>query len=120
VAAELRVEGSSSFRGNRIIEGEALGRRTTRIRPAATESLPGLWFHLFIEKGHRLDARDLKALAAANVLAGDKVVAPDHVGTGFGKFRAVTLVSPRRQLALLGSNEPTQFVFGGLMAMRAV
>jgi hypothetical protein len=73
-----------------------------------------------LQECDRLDAGDLKALAAARILAGDHIIAPDHVASGFGEFGAVAFVSAGRELALLGADQPGKFIFALLAAMRAV
>src|SRR5580698_898078 len=67
-----------------------------------------------------LHAGNLKALAAAQVLAGHHVVFAQHVGTGFGEFGAVTVVSAAGKLLFLGTHEPCDFVFPRLLAMGTI
>src|SRR5208282_1237267 len=68
----------------------------------------------------RLHARNLKALAAAHVLARHQIVFAQHVGSRLGKSGAVALVGSARKLALLGSHHPGDFVLRRLVAVRAV
>src|SRR5208337_2794630 len=80
-------------RRSRIIEGDPRDKELRRFAPPMAEtsrSLPaGLRWDLLIEKGHRLNAGNFKTLAAADVLAGDEVVAPHHVGASFGELGAI-------------------------------
>src|ERR1700675_4572169 len=75
---------------------------------------------VLVEKGDGLDAGDFDALAAADVLAHDQVVAADHVGAGLGEFGAVALVGAAGQLLLLGAHQPGQLILRRLAAGRAV
>jgi hypothetical protein len=67
-----------------------------------------------------LHAGNLKAFAAAHILAGHQIVFAQHVGAGFGEAGAIALIGATRQLSLLGADNPGHFVFGGLMAMRTI
>ena len=61
---------------------------------------------LLIEERDGLDSGNFKALAAADVLAHDHVVAADHIRLRFGKLGAITLVSAAGELLLLGPHQP--------------
>jgi hypothetical protein len=63
--------------------------------------MPGL---LSVDKGDRLEAGDFKALAAAQILAGDHIFLSNHVGARFRPLGAVSLVSAGRKLSLFGSH----------------
>jgi hypothetical protein len=76
-----------------------------------------LWAGL--EEGDGLDAGDVEAFAAADILAGQDVVGADHVALGFGEAGSVTLVSAPTELGLLAADEPSDLVFPGLAAVRA-
>src|SRR5215813_2565052 len=73
-----------------------------------------------IEKRHRLNTRNFKTLAAAQVLAHNQIVATDHVGAGLGKFGAIALIGAWRKLSFLGAYQPGKFVLIGLLTMGAV
>lgn len=62
---------------------------------------------------------DLEWLATANIGAGQFVVAPYHVGLGFGEAGAVPLVGAAGQLSLFAPYDPVDLVFGGLTAFGA-
>src|SRR5262249_7650422 len=68
----------------------------------------------------RLDAGNLEALAAAQVLAGHHVVFAQHVGAGFGEAGAVAFVGAAGKLVLLGAYQPGHFIFGRLMTVGTV
>src|ERR1035441_2639054 len=72
-----------------------------------------------LEEGDGLDAGDLEALAAADVLAADQVVGADHVALGPGGAGGVPLVGAARDLGLLAADEPSDLVFACLAAVRA-
>ena len=59
-----------------------------------------------IQKCHRLDPGNFKALAATQVLAHDHIVAANHVRLRFGKLGTVALVSASGELLLLGPHQP--------------
>jgi hypothetical protein len=61
-----------------------------------------------------LNAGDFKALAAADILAGELVVAADHVGLGFGEAGAVAFVGAAGDLSFLAADDPLDGVFAGL------
>ena len=67
----------------------------------------------------RLQLRNLKRLAAANVGAGELVIPPHHIGLCFGESRSVALVGVTRQLRPLPPNYPGNFVFPRLAALGA-
>src|SRR5215469_4649661 len=83
-----------------------------KIPPSASVTL--------FQKSHRLNTRNFKTLAATQVLAHNQIVATDHVGAGLGKFGAIALIGAWRKLSFLGAYQPGQFVFIGLLTMRAV
>ena|SRR5579864_3051046 len=68
----------------------------------------------------RLHACHFKALAAAQVLAHDEIVAAHHVRAGLGEFRAIAFVSARWKLPFLGPNQPGELIFIGLLAVRTM
>jgi hypothetical protein len=72
----------------------------------------------FVQKRDRLDARDLEALAAANILAGHHVVTADHIRLGFGELGAIALVGAAGKLLLLGTHQPGELIFTRLAAVR--
>src|ERR1700722_17597574 len=69
---------------------------------------------------HRLHAGNFETLAAAHILAGQHVVFAQHVGARLGEAGAVALIGASGELAFLGTHKPVNFIFAGLMAMRAV
>ena len=62
---------------------------------------------------------NLKGLAAADVGAGQFVVASYHVRLRFGEAGAVTLVGPARHLRPLAPHDPCYFVLARLSALGA-
>lgn len=72
-----------------------------------------------VQKSDGLDARNLKALATAHVLAHQYVVLAKHVGPCLGEASPVALIGPGGQSTLLGADQPTNLVFGRLVAVRA-
>jgi hypothetical protein len=72
-----------------------------------------------LEKGQGLELSDFKAFAAANVAAGDHVVAANHVGLGFGEAGPVALVGIAWQLSAFAPDNPVDDVVAGLAAMGA-
>ena len=79
------------------IPGEGCGTFLVRFESAKSA---------LIQKRHRLDASHLKALAAADVLAHDHIVAADHVRLRLGELCAVALVGTSGELLLLGPHQP--------------
>ena len=75
---------------------------------------------LLFRKYDRLHAGNFEALSAAHVLASHHVVAAEHVGTGLGEAGAVAFVGSAGKLLFLGTYQPVDFVFGGLLAMGTV
>jgi hypothetical protein len=71
-------------------------------------------------KHDRLHAGNLEALAASHILAGHHVIAAEHVGFGFSEAGAVAFVGAAGKLVLLGTHQPVDFVFSGLLAMRTI
>jgi hypothetical protein len=71
------------------------------------------------DEGDRLDAGDVETFAAANILATDHIVAAHHVALSLGKARAIALVGSAGELTLFSSNNPAEFVFCLLAAVRA-
>jgi hypothetical protein len=71
-------------------------------------------------KDHRLHARNIEPLAAADIFAGHQIIFAQHVGSRLGEAGAVALVGAARKLALLGPDQPCDFILAGLLAMRAV
>ena len=74
---------------------------------------------LFIQKGERLQARDFKRLAAADVHAREFVVSPHHIRLRFGEFRAIPFVCISGKLGSLAADYPGDFVFARLTTLRA-
>src|SRR5579863_4414155 len=73
---------------------------------------------LLAEKRQRLQANNLERFAAADVGAGQFVIAAHHVGLGLGETGAVALVRLARQLRSLAADDPRNLVFVGLPAFR--
>jgi hypothetical protein len=71
-----------------------------------------------IEECHWLESRNFEPFAAAHVLAGDHVVFANHIRTRLGELRAIAFVGSRRQLALLRPDQPREFIFARLPAVR--
>jgi hypothetical protein len=71
-----------------------------------------------LQKRDALDARNLKSLSAAHVLAHHHVVSPQHVRLRLGELRAVAIVRPRGQTFLLHAHQPLDLILRRLMAMR--
>src|SRR5438105_609491 len=75
---------------------------------------------LLVQERHGFHARDIKALAAAQVLARHLVVEQHHVALGFLKTGAVAFIRAGRDAVLLLANHPAQFVRLGRLAERAM
>lgn len=75
---------------------------------------------ILIRKDYGLDARDFKAFAAAHIFAGHQIVLTQHVGAGFSEPGAVAFVGATGKLALLRAHHPSDFILGGLVAVRTV
>ena len=73
---------------------------------------------LIVQKCHRLHSCHFKPFAAADVLAGHHIIAPDHVALGLGELGAVALVGTPGKLFLFGTHQPGKFVIAGLTAVR--
>src|SRR3954471_10774299 len=71
-----------------------------------------------LEESYGLHSGDFKALAAANVLAGQHIFGADHVGLRFGETGAVTFIRVSGETVLLAANQPAQLVLVSLAAMR--
>ena len=71
-----------------------------------------------LQEGQRLELGDFKSLTAADVAAGDHVVAPNHVGLGLGEPRPIAFIGVARQLRPLAANYPADLMFARLAAMR--
>jgi hypothetical protein len=102
-----------------LATGKLLLTLKTAIKKSKDQLIHMAWA-ASVHKRHRLHTCDFKALAAAQVLAHDQIVAPHHVRACFGEFGAVAFVSPGRELSLFGAHQPCQLVFIGLLAVRAV
>jgi len=63
-----------------------------------------------------LELRNLEWLAAADVGAGELVIAANHVGLGLGEAGAVAFVGVARQLGPLAPDYPAYLVLAGLAA----
>lgn len=72
-----------------------------------------------LNEDDRLRVGNLKALAAAHVLAGEHVVYAHHVVARLLKACAVKLVCAARAFTLLRALEPAHIVVVALAAMRA-
>lgn len=72
-----------------------------------------------LQEGDGLDSGDFEALAAADIFAGDHVVAADHIGLRLGEAGAVALIGVAGQSTLLAADEPAQFVVASLSAVGA-
>ncbi len=59
-----------------------------------------------LQKRDGLHARNFKALAAADILAGHHIIATNHVRLGLGELGPIAFISPRRQLPFLGAHQP--------------
>jgi hypothetical protein len=75
---------------------------------------------MLVRENYRLDAGNLKSFPAPHVFTSHHVVSTKHVRPRLGEAGTVAVVGPARKLALLGPHQPGDFVFGGLMTMRAV
>lgn len=103
-----------------MTDGRTAGRAGLKFKKACTRLARADSNSLtLIQERHRLDTRHLKALAAANVLAHDHVVATDHIRLRFGKLGTITLVGAAGELLLLGPHQPCKFVFTRLTAVWA-
>ncbi|HEX8816840.1 MAG TPA: hypothetical protein VF753_15185 [Terriglobales bacterium] len=71
-------------------------------------------------KHYRLHARNFEPFAATHILAGHKIVAPQHVRTRFGKLGAVAIIGAAGQLLFLGADQPRNLVFARLLAVGAI
>src|SRR5579859_2611032 len=74
---------------------------------------------LLVQECQRLELSNLEWFAAADVGAGEFVVAPDHVGLRFCEARPVALVGAARQLRTLAPDHPGHLVFCRLAALGA-
>jgi len=72
-----------------------------------------------LDESDRLDARDVEALAAADVLAGENVVGANHVALRFRETGTVALVGVSAELGFFAANEPANLILPGLAAVRA-
>jgi hypothetical protein len=72
-----------------------------------------------LQEGDGLDAGNLEPLAAADVFAGEHVVAADHVGLGLGELCAIALVSIAGERILFTADEPADLVFISFAAVGA-
>jgi hypothetical protein len=70
-----------------------------------------------LEECDGLDTCNFEALSAADVFAGNHIVATHHVGLSFGKAGAVALVGVTGQSILFVADEPTELVVRCLAAM---
>ena len=70
-----------------------------------------------IQKRHRLDSGNFKALAATDVFTHDHIVAANHIGLRLGELGAIALVGAAGELLLLGPHQPCKFVFTSLTAV---
>jgi len=77
-------------------------------------------WNTLVKKSNRLDGCDVETLAAAEVLAHQDVVFAQHVGAGFGKAGAVTVIGAGRQAAFLGTDDPVDLVFRRLVEKKAI
>jgi hypothetical protein len=64
--------------------------------------------------------RNIEALAAAHILAGHYVVFAHHIGTELREAGAIALIGTASELPLLGTNDPSHFVFRRLMAVGTI
>ena len=71
-----------------------------------------------LQKRYALHACNLKALAAAQVLAHQHIVSPQHVRLRFCELRPVAIVRSRRQVLFLHAHQPLDLILRRLMAMR--
>ena len=71
-----------------------------------------------LKEGQALQLGDFEALAAADVAAGQEIVAADHVGLGLGESGAIAVVGVAGQLGALAADDPVDLVFAGLAAVR--
>jgi len=72
-----------------------------------------------LDEGDRLDARDVEALATADVLACENVVGANHVALRFRETGTVALVGVSAELGFFAANEPADLILPGLAAVRA-
>src|ERR1022692_241712 len=77
--------------------------RATLSRSASARGQPVL------QKRYALHARNLEALAAADVLADHHVVAAQHVRLRFGEFRAIAIIGSRRENLFFHCPPPFDF-----------
>src|ERR1019366_5711266 len=102
ISRKLVASGSKSQTGG----GVGLQRRKAdSCAPLRNDKQMALWAGL--EEGDGLDAGDVEAFAAADVLAADQVVGADHVALGLGEAGAIALVGAARDLGLLAAAEPS-------------
>lgn len=92
--------------------------RTTNDQRPSTNNLTPARRQPILQKRHTLHARNLKALAAAHVLAHHHVVAPQHIRLRLGKLRAIPIIRSRRQTFFLRPHQPLNLIFRRLIAMR--
>ena len=73
-----------------------------------------------VKEGDGLHGRDVETLPATHVLAHHDIVFAEHVGAGLGEAGPVAVIGPRREVALLGPDQPADLVLGGLVTVRAI
>jgi len=93
-----------------IDESRFSGERWAR---AATELEQAL------DEGDGLKTGHFKTFAAAHILAGELIVAADHIGLSFGEAGAIAFIGSAGNLSFLAADDPLDGIFAGLAAMGA-
>src|SRR5438270_13581707 len=92
-------------------KSSATARRPAQNKPSRRR-LPKL------NKRHRLNPHNIKALSAPHILAPHRVVPPNHIALCLGKTSPVAVIGPSRQLRLLPPHNPINLILALLSAVR--
>jgi hypothetical protein len=65
-----------------------------------------------------LDAGDIEAFAATDILAGEYIIGANHVTLGLGETGAIPFVCVAAELVLLTAHEPPDLILAWLTAVR--
>jgi hypothetical protein len=93
-------------------------RRAVPLYGVTTVTTRGRGANLIRE--HNRLAGDFKALTATHIFADHEIVFSHHVGTGFGEAGAIALIGAAGELAFFGTDQPGDFIFARLVAVRTV
>jgi hypothetical protein len=113
---EIEVKTEATFKRQGFRFQSQMSNSTSQKEELPKTSVDG---ETVLEEGDALDTSDFETLAAADVLAHHHVVAAEHIGLRLGKLGAIAIVGTGREIFLFSADEPLDFVFGGLTAVRA-